>query len=144
MTQPDLPDANAAVEPVAPLTGPIVIPPVDLGDSSWWTWAATTAISLAVGIATLLGHPFNSAAVTALVPSFALIAVTVVTSFHLVGLHKARAQRESIAYDAHLKNLALATLTGTEGSFRTVAGVTSPSEATTGAQQRMILLGHAA
>lgn len=62
-------------------------PTPDLTKASWWQWALTTLVSLAVAVGTLLGHPFDSTLVAAIVPSVALVAASVATAFQVHGVH---------------------------------------------------------
>lgn len=103
-TDPNVPPVVPPVDPPAPVDPPVtppspVTPPVitfpatDLTKASWWQWALTTVVSLAIGIATLLGHPFDSALVTALVPSAALVAASIATA---VQVHGVQAQKVAL------------------------------------------------
>src|SRR5690348_13385417 len=47
-----------------------------------WTAASTNLLSFAVAIATIVGHPFDSSALQALVPAVAMIAASITSAFY--------------------------------------------------------------
>lgn len=95
MTQP----TPSPVAPV-PVTPPLIEPPV-LTSASWWTWAATTAVSLAIGVGTLVGHPFSSDIADAIIPSFAMLAASIATAFQLHGIHTVTAAKLAYLSSVH-------------------------------------------
>lgn len=60
---------------------------IDLKSPTWWTWALTTALSIAVTVATLIGHPFDSATANAAIPTVAILVAGIMTSLQIHGAH---------------------------------------------------------
>jgi len=73
--------------PAVPVPDP-VFPSGFLISSTWWQWALTTIVSLAVAVGVLIGHPFSSVIIEAIVPSVALIAASIATALQVHGVHQ--------------------------------------------------------
>lgn len=124
MTTPPTP--APPVTPPIPDPGPI--PPVQPDNAGWWQWLLGMILSLAIGVGVLIGHPFHSDVITAVIPSVSIIAASLMAAFgvhgqtqvKLASLNLARAQADEHA--AHMRLLVAL------GSPTTVAG-SGPSSA---------------
>lgn len=82
-----------------------IIPTPNLESASWWQWLLTTVLSIAVAIGVLVGHPFNSSTLSAVVPSVALVAASVSTALQVHGIHKVKVAY--LNYKAHIHGVML-------------------------------------
>lgn len=73
--------------PVAPPT------PSNLKDPSWWSAVLTFLVSFGTGIGVLVGHPFASDTITAVIPSVAFLASVIVPALFVHGQAKIKVAR---------------------------------------------------
>lgn len=85
-------------------------PPIAAGtkwyqSAAFWSWLLTTAVSIAGGIATLLGHPFDSATVTSVATGVAWTVAGITTTVFVHGQQKLLMQERQHAHEVRLAYL---------------------------------------
>ena len=77
------------------MTTPPIAPPTpsNLKDPAWWAAALTFLLSFGTGIGVLVGHPFNSNTISAVIPSVAFLASVIVPAFFVHGAQQVKVAR---------------------------------------------------
>lgn len=92
------------------MSNPMPPPPISAGqkwytNASFLSWLITTAISIGGGIATLVGHPFDSAAVTGIGTGVAWGIAGLTTAIFIHGQTQLQMHRMSLEHDARMREL---------------------------------------